>query len=356
MNRRALLRTGAGLTGTAALAGCLDRLFKTRAFSEPPVVENRPDAVYYPSHIEGMEIAGMAMKDSLTFALLYSYPHRFWSVTGQKTNKVSIQQDDTIHLMGAVWDKETGIVLPAANVSVEVTQGGTRIDKRSLWPMLSQNMGYHFGDNVSLNGSGLYTAKVRIGRIQSRRTGRLNGRFGQTVTLKKEFKYREQQRNELMFKKLNEKKGKKGAVEPMKMDQVPVASTPSKEKLPGQVLGEATSGDGMFVATVLKNASRFTDDGQPYLAVSPRTPYNQFPIPFMSLSATLTRNGTPVFDGSLQPTIDPTFTYHYGAAVKSIKPGDTLTITVDAPPQVARHEGYETAFLDMPKTQLTIPA
>lgn len=74
----------------------------------------------------------------------------------------------------------------------------------------------------------------------------------------------------------------------------------------------------------------------------------------MSLSATLTRDGTTVFDGRLQPTIDHELKYHYGTAVKSIKSGDTLTITVDAPPQVARHEGYE-AFIKMPAMQLSIP-
>ena len=355
MNRRTFLRTGAGLTSTVGLAGCLGGILKTQPYSEPPVVENRPDAVYYPSHIEGMKMAVTAMKNSLKLGLSYSYPHRFWTVTGQKTNKVSIQQDDTVHLMGTVWDKETGIVLPAANLSVEVTKGSTTIDERSLWPMLSQNMGYHFGDNVSLNGSGIYTAKIRIGGIQSRGTGKFEGKFGQVVTLENEFKYSEQTRNDIMFKKLDGKKGKKGAVKPMDLDMMPVTSTPSKDKLPGRVIGEATSGDGVFVTTVLEDASRFTDNGQPYLAVSARTPYNQFPLPFMSLSATLKRNGTTVFDSPLQPTIDHELKYHYGVAVKSIKPGDTLTITVDTPPQVSRHEGYETAFLNMPEMQLSVP-
>lgn len=355
MDRRTVLQTDAGLVSTTALAGCLGRVFETRAFSEPSVVENRPNAVYYPSHIEGMEMAGMAKKESLKFALTYSFPHRFWTITGRNLNKVSIQQDDSVHLMGTVWDNETGIVLPAATLSVAVTKGGTTVDERPLWPMLSQNMGYHFGDNMSLEGSGMYTAKVRIGGMQSRGTGKLEGRFGQPVTLETEFTYSERTRNGIMFERLDEKKGTKGAVEPMDMDMMPVASTPSVDELPGRAIGEATSGDGVFVATVLEDASRFTDDGRPYLAVSARTPYNQFPLAFMSVSATLTRDASTVFDEALQPTIDHELKYHYGAAIESVESGDTLTITVGAPPQVARHEGYETAFLDMPEMQLSVP-
>ncbi|PSP89284.1 hypothetical protein BRC90_05255 [Halobacteriales archaeon QS_4_69_34] len=59
MDRRAFLRAGAGTASVAALAGCTG-LFETRSVSTgvPPVVENRPEAVYYPSHVEGMEVYG----------------------------------------------------------------------------------------------------------------------------------------------------------------------------------------------------------------------------------------------------------------------------------------------------------
>jgi hypothetical protein len=37
-----------------------------------------------------------------------------------------------------------------------------------------------------------------------------------------------------------------------------------------------------------------------------------------------------------------------------VESGDTLELRVTTPPQVARHEGYETAFLEMPPTELTL--
>lgn len=93
-------------------------------------MENRPNAVYYPKTIEGMAMYGMAKADECAIALTYSYPHRFWTVTGQRAEKVSIQDDDSIHLMVSVWEQESATVLPT-NVSIEIIQNGERIDKRS---------------------------------------------------------------------------------------------------------------------------------------------------------------------------------------------------------------------------------
>ena len=356
MRRRDFLRTGVGFAGSAAIAGCTG-LFETRsasALEEPPLVENRPNAVYYPTHFEGMVMADMADTKEYKVALMYSFPHRFWTVNSQNTNKVSIQDDDSVHFMGTLWDKETKMVLPYTNFSVELTQDGESVTERSLWPMLTQPMAFHFGDNVSLPDDGTYSATVRIGAIQPRRTGRFEGKFGEPTTVDMEFEYSQVKRDEIMVTQLDDKAGKKGAVEPMDMD-MPLAVLPPKEDLPGQVLGEATSGDGVFIVTALDDADRFTDNDQTYLAVSGRTPYNRVPLPFMSLSATLNRDGETVFDGALQSTLDPELDYHYGSAVESIESGDTLTISVDAPPQTSRHEGYETAFLEMPPMELTIP-
>lgn len=352
MNRRKFLLTSAGVSSTL-LAGCTG-MFETRPAGEPPLVENRPDAVYYPTHFEGMEMAGMATTNQYKVAVMYSFPHRFWTVTGQETNKVSIQDDDSVHFMGLIWDKGTKTVLPYTNFSVEITQDGESIEDRSLWPMLTQPMAFHFGDNLSFPGDGTYTANIRIGAIKPRRTGSFEGKFGEPTTVNIDFEYSRATRDDLMVKQLDDKAGKKGAVDLMEMD-MPLAQLPPKEELPGRVLGEATSGDGVFIVTALDDAARFTDGGGPYLAVSARTPYNRVPLPFMSLSATLDRNGETVFDGSLQPTLDPDLDYHYGTAVQSLESGDTLTISVDAPPQASRHEGYETAFLEMPPMELTVP-
>ncbi len=322
--------------------------------SPPPVVENRPDAVYFPTHIEGMEMAGMGGSGRYKAGVMYSYPHRFWTITGTNTNKVTIQNDDDVHLMVSLWDSETKTVLPTANVSATIEKDGKEVDSRSLWPMLSQNMGYHFGDNMSLDGDGTYTAKLDIGQMQARRMGTLQSAFSERTSIDVEIEYSASTKNDIMFKQLNDKQGTKGAVKPMEMQMMPVSQVPKPNDLPGTNLGEGTSGDATFVAVTTNQTPHFVSNSKSYLAVSPRTPYNRYPLPFMGLSGKLIRDGKTVFNGDLQPVLDTEIGYHYGAGVEGVESGDDLVISVEAPPQVARHEGYETAFIQMSNIQISV--
>jgi len=139
------------------------------------------------------------------------------------------------------------------------------------------------------------------------------------------------------------------------MKMAPTSQVPEADALPGRRIGTARSGDAAFVVTVLDDASPFGGSAdQSSLAVSPRTPYNRHMLPLMALSATVERGGTTVFDGPLQSAIEPSLSVHYGAVLDDVQSGDAITISVDTPPQLARHEGYETAFLDMPAMSLTV--
>ena len=353
MRRRDVLRL-AGSTSLAGLAGCAG-LLKTRNALEPPLVENRPDAVYYPTHYEGMKMPGMKSQGGYKCALTYSYPHRFWLMKPNGITKVDIQSADSVHLMPVVWDAQTGIIPPDVNPQLTVTQDGESIDQFAPWPMLSQPMGFHFGDNAQLQGDGTYTVDVSIGGPSTRRTGSLAENQG-NATFSFEFEFSESTLNEISYTDIPaDKEGTKGAVELMDMKMLPSSQAPTSDALPGDVRETATSGDARFVVTVLDDASRFGgSQDQSYLAVSPRTPYNRTTLPMMSLSGTLTHDGSSVFDGILQATIDPELRYHYGATIADVQSGDELTVTVDSPPQTARHEGYETAFVEMPEIELTL--
>ncbi|USZ69814.1 iron transporter (plasmid) [Halorussus salilacus] len=352
MERRDFLRAGATL-GIAGLAGCTGLFETTSANAPPPVVEDRPDAVYYPTHVEGHGKPAMAEDGRYRLALVYSYPHRFWTIAGTDTNKVSIADGDDVHLMATVWDAETGRVLPTANVSAEISRDGERVDSRDLWPMLSQNMGYHFGDNVSLDGDGTYTAEIGIGAMQARGIGDLAGAFDEPTTLEVEFEYSEAEKNDISYEELPDRQGQQGAVEAMEMEMMPVSGVPEASDFPGEVHGEATSGDAAFVAATADETPEFVGDDLTYLVVSPRTPHNRFPLPFMSVSATLTRDGETAFDDSLDAAIGPELGYHYGAEVPPVESGDELTIAPESPPQISRHEGYETAFMSFEEVTLT---
>ena len=353
MRRREVLGSLGG-TSLIGLAGCTG-LFETQSVRTPPLPENRPDAVYFPSHYEGMEMSGAKTQGGYTCALTYSYPHRFWLMKPNGITKVDIQSKDSIHLMPVVWETETGFIPPDINPQVYITQDGNSVDQFAPWPMLSQPMGFHFGDNAQLGGDGSYTVKVQISGPSTRRTGSLSENEG-NVSFTFEFEFRQSTLEEIAYTDVPaEKEGTKGAVELMDMETLPSSQVPKPGALPGDVRGTATSGDAKFVVTVLEDTSQFGgNQNQQYLAVSPRTPYNRTMLPMMSVSGVLTRSGSTVFDGILQSTIDPKLHYHYGTVVSDVQSGDEFTIAIDSPPQTSRHEGYETAFLDMSPMTLTL--
>ena len=356
MNRRHFL-AAAGAATTLATAGC-SGLFETTTQStgrSPPLVQNRPDAVYVPSHIEGMEMAGMGTSGGYRFSLSYSFPHRFWRTTAGRTNKVSITDSDTVHLMLTAWDDETGTVVPSSSASVSVSNGGSAVfSEKNLWSMVSQNMGVHFGDNVELDGDGTYDVTVDFGPVNTRLAGALADRSTDRQSVAVEMPFDQATLDEVMYNRLDDRKGQRDAVDPMSMEMRPSGQAPAKDALPGQFLAEGTSGDAVFLVTALDAVPDGIDGEGTYLAVSVRTPYNRYPLPFMSLSATLTRGGETVFDGELTDTIHPDLAYHYGTAVDGVQSGDTLELSVDAPPQISRHEGYETAFLSMDAVSVTV--
>ena len=404
MNRRTFMRTGAavGALGSVALAGCT-QLFTTGSQYAPPMVKDRPNAVYIPSHKEGMEMAGMSgmsgmdstsgMNDNssmsgmsemnnsistsgmsgmnsssmngtskmegqagtLRCALTYSYPHRFWTITGNNTEKVSIASDDTLHLMVSIWDAATGVYVMDTGPTITVSQGNEEVTTNTPWTMISQNMGFHAGDNVSLPGEGTYTATVEVPAVTTRRLRGFDGQFTTSRTFEFEFDYSQDTLENISFQRLDDRKGNRQAINPMEMDMMPLSTAPAAGSLPGRTLGRTkTADDIVFVATTIADAADFDIDGSTYLAVSARTPYNRYILPAMSLSGTLTRGGQQVFDGPLTPALDPELDYHYGTGVNTVETGDILELSIETPLQVARHEGYETAFLQTATTRITV--
>ncbi|WP_254542778.1 iron transporter [Halomarina pelagica] len=352
MDRRTFLRATGGLAGAAALAGCVGSgLFETSRV--PPVLDDRPDAIYLPTHREGMGMFGMGTTDDLGVMLGYSYPHRFWTVTGTEVERTPASGD--VHLMATVWDRETGVVVPDANVSFEIARDGETVaGPEVLYPMLSQSMGIHYGDNVALAGDGEYAATVRVGALDTRRTGAFRNRLDEVATASIDFAYERAARDELQFVTYGEQAGARRAMQPMTMSGVPPSTVPKRTELPGSVGGRAAAGDVVYAVTALDAPPAGLGGGGRYLAVSARTRYNRFPLPAMGVRATLARDGETVSEADLTPTLDPTLNYHYGTVVSDVQPGDSLALSATVPPQVARHEGYETAFFDLPDAEVTL--
>ncbi|MXR51815.1 iron transporter [Halovenus sp. WSH3] len=344
MRRRTFLKSGAA-AGLVSMAGCLS------LGSEAPDVEagppwQRDGEVYHTGHQVGMQMIGFAETGSLTVGVSYTFPTQFWTVAGDRRNRVDLtDRDDAIHVMASVWDTETETVFPiASGLGVTLDKEGTTPIQKAMWPMLSQQMGFHFGDNFNLEEWGEYTITVDIGSPSLRQRGGLEGSFEGAESVSFEFDFELSKRNHgITSESRSEQRGAHAAVQPMQMSAHPLSFAPGPNEMPGRLLGRATSGDAVFL--VYSEGSS--------LVVSPRTPFNGFVLPLMSLSATHERDGQTVSEGSLTPAIDPTRKYHYRRPVDEVEPGDTITISIDAPPQTARHTGYETAFLEMPDVTIT---
>ena len=437
IDRRTFVRSTGATAGALALAGCAgfggddsgeDGGDDSDAGDDPddelpapafPEVEDPPDAVYLPTHRESMRVLEPVSAGDYTLAPMLSYPHPFWLVTGSggedDVQRVDPEQSGGVHLMFAVWDDETGIVLPVdTGAEITVSLDGEQVGSpQSAWPMISQEMGFHFGDNVPLEEEGTYVIDVEIPPLSVRTTGDLEGQFTESASATFEFEYDREFMLEVTdgVEYLDESEwGEPGALEPMahgehaddehgdgddhgdEHDQgdddhdehdehdhhaeIPYSALPAAAAYPGTHLepvdgsGEPAepeggdhesddlprSSDAAFVTTLLESESRLADGDDRYLLVSPRTPYNRVPLADMSLHVTVEREGETVTDdATLDQTIDGEYDLHYGTSLADVQPGDSVTITVDSPPQVARHQGYETAFLEMPPIELAVP-
>ncbi len=377
VSRRTLLRAAA-VAGTIGVAGCLERLgFEEQsAWDTPNMVEDRPDAVYMPPASEEMGVYGQARGDGYVVELSYTFPHRFWLVAGDR-ERVDVQPDDTLHLMMTVWDEETQTVLPV-DMGLEVYDTDeSLIHGDDPWSMLSQRMGFHYGDNVQLPGEGEYIARMLVGPVSTNRTGDLEGRLEESTMLEVPFTYEHADLNDLELNLIDDdEQGTRDALPLMDHTEhggddhgdheghdthgdghhddhthdhgdhshPPTSAGPTVEDLSGTFLGAETTADARIYA-LLTDLERLAQD-DPYLAVFPRTPYNDVILPFMQLSVTLEADGDTLLESALTETLDHEYGHHYRLVDPSLHDADTLTVHIDTPPQVSRHDGYETAFFE----------
>ncbi|NGM70900.1 hypothetical protein G6M89_18150 [Natronolimnobius sp. AArcel1] len=464
IDRRTVVQRLGAVTGTLALAGCLGESDDDDTEGESDTgdtdggddvdampdlidVDDPPAAVYIPTHREAMRMLEPIEAGEYALAPMLSYPHPFWVIAGggdveDEVERVEPEDGRGVHMMFTLWDAETETVLPVdEGVQIRIERDGEQISDSPLspWPMLSQEMGFHFGDNVVLPEDGTYTVEVTLPPISATKTGDLEGRLDDSQTVSFEFVYDDEFREEVIggVDFLDEVYwGEPGALEPMdhghdadehddhdhsdhddghdghdddhgddghddhgdhddhdehgdhdhddhsghddhddhgdhdEHHHVPYSELPPVEAFPGTRLeaGDADadddlngdtpatrdlprSGDAAFLATLLESDHRLAD-GDQYLLVSPRTPYNRVPLADMSLSVTINDDE----ETALEQTIDDEYGLHYGASLSTaVKPGASVTITVESPPQVARHQGYETAFLEMEPVELVVP-
>ncbi|AGB36369.1 DUF7350 domain-containing protein [Natronococcus occultus] len=369
MRRRDVLAAG-GLS--LSLAGCLDVLEREDAWRE--LVVDPPGGVYVPPKVDEMLPLGDATVDGLAVSLAATRPHSFWTVAGEERTRADVREHHDVHLMATVADAETGLPVPT---SVETTVRGPeeRIDGRALWPMLSQRMGFHYGDNVPLGGDGPRTVTVKIDPADVEATGGLADRLETARTVDVEFEYAAEEIESLERRLIDEDEGRgeAGAVEPMAHDHGSEsghdhesgnghgqhenhddhgdAREPILEDAVDAWLGTARSGDLEFGIGLDDS-----DGDEIAVVVSVHTRHNEFPVPFAGLSVAPVRDGSPGETTALTERLDAELGHHYGAVLERERLEATaeLAVVLDATPQLSRHEGYETAFFDREPATLAI--
>ncbi|WP_122088246.1 iron transporter [Halalkalicoccus subterraneus] len=355
MRRRAALRSGVALFGGATFAGCLDGLDTLGSESAwRDLVVDRPDEIYVPPKVDGMLDWGTVGTDGYALSVSATRPHRFWTIAGRETNQIAMREAHSVHLMVSVLEPDTRRFVPA-EVRVSIRRGDDRVLDRALWPMLSQRMAIHYGDNVALPDAGRYRVVIRV---LPRGTGRFSEAFEPT-TVTVEFEYVPDEIEGVEQTIIEEsRRGRPGAVEPMghSRDEAahtgpgghpPITMSPSPASFPAVLADEIRGDYRMVVARADHTSGR-------YLFVSPRTRYNGFPLPFASFTARIERpSGTTSL--ALTEATHPAFGHHYGAVVDPLSAGTTIAVDLDVPPQVARHEGYETALFDLRALSLRVP-
>lgn len=100
-------------------------------------------------------------------------PETFYVSDGTKLRKQAPGPDDKAHMMVTVSDRESGIRLPDATVTLRLTDAdGRTVFDGPLYQMIGRGMGLHYGENVPLPQDGRYEATLvvgpsRVGRHQS---------------------------------------------------------------------------------------------------------------------------------------------------------------------------------------------
>jgi hypothetical protein len=337
---------GTAATTSVALAGCLGSA--DEAYEPPAPLADPPAGVYRPRAIPRMRLVGVADAGPFRLALAYGYPVRFFEVVGEQTYLRDVEPADDVHLVALAFDPETGVVFPEVGLTVEVARGDELVAHEAVYAMVSQGMGFHYGDNFALDGDAGYDVTVSVGGLQVDRTGAFAGRFDEPASHTFAFEYARADRDALAVVAADDP-GTRGAFPVAALDEVPAATAPGTRHggddvgpAVGEPLGRARASDVVFDVRVRREA-----DDAPQLVVLAYTPYNDLLLPNMGLEATVERDGNADEPRILQRTVDPALGYHYATAVEELDDATGVTIETLTPPQVARHEGYETAFLDV---------
>ena len=100
---------------------------------------------------QGMKIQAMA-RTAVPFVIF----------NGTHEQMVKPPKHVSFHLMVDLSDARTGVAIPYAGVWATITRQGRTVYDERQWPMISEYMGPHYGNNVALPGPGTYRLSLLV--------------------------------------------------------------------------------------------------------------------------------------------------------------------------------------------------
>jgi hypothetical protein len=81
---------------------------------------------------------------------------------GTRERLVKPPKHVSFHLMVDLNDARTGVAIPYAGVWATITRQARTVYDERQWPMISEYMGPHYGNNVALPGTGTYRLSLLV--------------------------------------------------------------------------------------------------------------------------------------------------------------------------------------------------
>jgi uncharacterized protein involved in high-affinity Fe2+ transport len=142
--------TNAAATGASGM-GSMKMGAQEAAADKVDGIRAIPTQMLGSSDWQGMKISAMAMT---------AVPFVIFNGTHERT--VKPPKNVSFHLMVKLNDAHTNYPIPYASVWATIRKAGKVVFDERQWPMLSEYMGPHYGNNVALPGAGVYQLTLLV--------------------------------------------------------------------------------------------------------------------------------------------------------------------------------------------------
>ena len=108
------------------------------------------------------QVLGTAVWQGMKITADAMTPVPFDVYNGTTMQTVNPPKNVSFHLMVLLNDARTNVVIPYASVWGTIAEGSKTPFDESLWPMISEYMGPHYGNDVVLPGTGTYKLTLLV--------------------------------------------------------------------------------------------------------------------------------------------------------------------------------------------------